>query len=260
MAGFALSFQKMKIIFCLVMVGLVAICADARAQLDELIEKGDRLEVQLKNKEALEVYLEAEKIAPNDSTVLQRISKQYGQMMADTTNRGEQKRLGDQALDYALRSKAANPNSGDARLAVAICYGKVAFFEGPGKKIEYSRFVKDEAEAAVRLNPNLDYGWHVLGRWQYEMATLNPALKAIAQTIYGKFPDASLEQAAEYLERAVKTGPPRVVHHTELGRTYAGLGRKEEARAQLQKALQLPSREKDDRESKERAQKALSSL
>lgn len=260
MVGLPLLIHEMKNLIPILIAAVLAACGHALANVDALIAKGDALEEQLKNKEALVVYLEADKISPNNSVVLQRISKQYGQMMADTSNKGEQKRLGELALDYALRSKAANPRSADARLAVAICYGKVAFFEGPGKKIEYSRMVKDEAEAAVKLNPRLDYGWHVLGRWQYEMATLNPALKMIAQTIYGKFPDASLEQAAEYLERAVKTGPPRVVHHTELGRTYAGLGRKEDARAQLQKALQLPSREKDDPESKERARKTLSSL
>ena len=59
---------------------------------------------------------------------------------------------------------------------------------------------------------------------------------------------------------SVAIQPDRVIHHVELGRTYAALGRKQEARAELNKGLALPSREKDDNESKDRARKALAAL
>jgi len=51
-----------------------------------------------------------------------------------------------------------------------------------------------------------------------------------------------------------------VSHHVELGRTYAAMGRKDEARTELRKGLGLPNREKDDPESKRRASETLGSL
>jgi Flp pilus assembly protein TadD len=100
----------------------------------------------------------------------------------------------------------------------------------------------------------------VLGRWNYELANFNAALRFLAQAIYGKFPEASNERAAECFRRAISLRPQRVIHHIELGRTYAALGRKEEARAELEKGLSLPSREKDDDETKARGRKALAAL
>jgi tetratricopeptide (TPR) repeat protein len=199
-------------------------------------------------------------LRPNDAEVLRRIAKQYAQMISDTPDRKEKIRLGRTSLEYAQRAVTADPNNSDARLSLAICYGRVAFFEPPKTRIEYSKKIEAEAREATRLNPRNDYAWHVLGRWNHELASFNFALKALVEAIYGRFPDASFEQAAEYFEKAIAVGPPRVVHHVELGRTYAALGRKEDARAQLQKGLSLPSREKDDDETKARARKALAEL
>ena len=117
-----------------------------------------------------------------------------------------------------------------------------------------------KADAAIRLNPKSDYAWHVLGRWNYELANLNAALRFVAEAIYGKMPDASNERAAECFEKAIALRPDRVIHHVELGRTYAALGRKPEALAMLKKGLSLTSREKDDGESKDRARKAMAAL
>lgn len=251
----------MKILTLLSLVLVVTMAAPARAATFEvLMEKGVALDQQARHAEALEVFLEAEKLQPDRVEVLVKISRQYGLLMDDAKGRAEQKRLGETALDYARKAKARDPNNAQARLSMAICYGKVAFLESPGTRVEYSKKIKEEAEAAVRLNPREDYAWHVLGRWNYELATFNPALRALAQVVYGKFPDASLERAAECFEKAIAVGPTRVIHHTELGRTYAELGRKDEARRELELALRLPSKEKDDEESKKRANAALRSL
>jgi tetratricopeptide (TPR) repeat protein len=123
-----------------------------------------------------------------------------------------------------------------------------------------SRLIREEADTALRLDPGLDYAWHVLGRWNYELANFNAALKFLASAIYGKLPDASNERAAECFEKAVALQPDRVIHHVELGRTYAALGQKQAALAELKIGLSLPSREKDDNETKDRARKALVTL
>lgn len=245
----------------LALVLILALMSASHAQsVPELVAQGDALDAKNRNAEALEFYLKADAAKPNDAEILRRIAKQYSQQMVSESTTPANKALGRNALDYAKRAVAADANNASARLSLAICYGKVAFLESPRTRIEYSKLIKQEADAALRLDPSQDYAWHVLGRWNYELANFNAALRFLAETIYGKFPNASNERAAECFERAIAINPNRVIHHIELGRTYAALGRKEEARAALRKGLSLPSREKDDDESKQRGRKALDRL
>ena len=117
-----------------------------------------------------------------------------------------------------------------------------------------------EAEIAARLDPKNDNAWHVLGRWNYEVANFNPILKALAQAVYGRLPDASNEKAIEYFSEAIALQPRRVAHHLELGRAYLALGEKQRARQQFNKGLSLPSTEKDDENNKQRARMTLKQL
>lgn len=227
---------------------------------DDLIRRGDRFDAQNKTLEALESYHEADKLRPNHADTLRRIAREYSQLMEDTSNRAEKKRLAALALDHALRARNLAPDNAQVRLNLAICYGKAAFLEPPRRRMQVSRVIYEEALAATQLDPSDPLAWHVLGRWQYEVANLNPALRAIAQTLYGRFPEASNEKAVEYLEKSVRLAPPTVLYHAELGRAYAALGEKEKAREQLEKALRLPDRAKDDAETKKRVREVLKSL
>ena len=248
----------MKAFLWLVALG-VTLGAHAQSAGD-LLRAGDELDAKRRYQEAVEIFLKADALQPNDAEILRRIAKEYSEQMASESRSPENKELARKALDYARCAVKSDPGNANARLSLAICYGKAAFIESARRRIEMAHLIREEAEAAVRLDPKLDYAWHVLGRWNYELANFNAALRFLAETIYGKFPDASNEQAAECFEKAVAIRPERVIHHVELGRTYAALGRRQEALAELNKGLRLPSREKDDSESKDRARKAIAAL
>jgi Flp pilus assembly protein TadD len=218
------------------------------------------LDEKSKNAEALVVFLEADKLQPNDAEILRLIARQYCQLIPATTTPAGKKQLALKSLDPALRAVQADPENANARLSLAIVYGRVAEHEGARRKVELSRLIKQEAEAAVRLDPGQELAWHILGRWNYELANFNPVLKALAQTIYGKFPDASNAKAAEHLQKAIALNPRSVLHHVELGRTYAALGEKTKARQEIEKGLALPSLAKDDEETKQRGRQALKQL
>jgi tetratricopeptide (TPR) repeat protein len=126
--------------------------------------------------------------------------------------------------------------------------------------VELSRLIRQEAETAARLDATNDYAWHVLGRWNYEVANFNPVLKALAQAIYGKLPDASNEKAVAYFAKAIALQPQRVIHRVELGRAYLAIGKREKARDAFNKGISLPSAEKDDDNNKARAREMLNQL
>lgn len=235
-------------------------CLESHGQdYHSLLRSARALDERNENARALELLRQAEALRPEDPELWLLLAKQLSQMVSDAPTRSEKLRLARESVAYAERAVAAQPRNADARLSLAICQGRLAQYEGPGRKIALSKSLKQETEAALRLDPKNDYAWHVLGRWHYEMATLNPTLRVIAETIYGRFPEASMDQAVECLEKAVALGPPRVVHHIELGRAYLAAGRTAEGKKQIEKGLRLPSREKDDEETKARGRAALAS-
>jgi tetratricopeptide (TPR) repeat protein len=234
-----------------------AFLANARG---DLIQQADALDARNENAAALEIYLAVFKEQGESAELLRRIAKQQSQLISDASSREQKHRLARESVRNAERAVELDPKSGVARLALAICLGRLANLESPRARIELAKRVRTEAEYAARLDPSQDYAWHVLGRWHYEMATLNPALRLIAESLFGKLPEASLVRAAEYFEKAIASGPPRVVHHVELGRTLIALGRVEEGRREIQTGLALPSREKEDNETKARGRAALRGL
>ncbi|MEX1119962.1 MAG: hypothetical protein WEB60_14340 [Terrimicrobiaceae bacterium] len=225
-----------------------------------LIQESEQLTDQQENRKALDVLLDADRRWPDNAAILHRIAGQYVLLMDNPLSKAEKEKFGQLALEAAERAVALAPDDAQTRLSLAIVLGQVALLESPRRQIEMSRRIREEAEAATRLDPEEDHAWHVLGRWNYELANLNPLLKSFAQAIYGKFPDASNTNAATYFRKAIASGPPRVIHHIEYGRTLAVLGEKDEAREQIERGLALPSKSKEDEESKARGRQALKSL
>jgi len=240
--------------------GLGSSALGADAAMTAAIAKGDLCDEQLKTSEALAAYLEAEKLGGKDADLLRKISREYSLSAVDVKSKDEQRALAERGLDYAKRAVAADAGNAMAQLALAIYYGRVAPYLDNKTKIAYSKLVKEHAEKAVKLDPSIDYAYHVLGAWNYEIASLNPVLRALAKLIYGAIPPGSYEDAVKNFKRAIELAPQRVAHHIELGRTYAAMGQVDLARAEINKGLALPSREKDDPGTKERGRAALAKL
>jgi tetratricopeptide (TPR) repeat protein len=224
------------------------------------MKRGDALDAKLRTKEALEVYLEAEKLDPNNAELLHRIAKQYGESMLDVSSKAEKKALGEKSLAYSKRSVAADSKNAMAQLALAVSYGRVATYLDNKTKIAYSKLVKEHVDKSIALDPRNDLAWHVLGVWQYEIANLNSILRAIAGLVYGSIPSASNEDAVKAFKKALELNPRRVANHVELGRTYFAMGKKAEAKAELEKGLSLPDQQRDDPDVKQRAREALKKI
>ncbi len=239
---------------------LLTVASFAANQAEEAEARGDAFDAQLKTKEALAAYLDAEKLGAKDAEIYRKIAREYALAIVDTGSKAEQKELGLKAVGYAQKAVATNPRDAQAHLALAICYGRVAPLLDNKTKIANSRLVKEHVEKSIALDPADDYAYHVLGAWHYELAGLNPLLRAVAQLVYGSIPPASYDIAVKNFKKAIELAPQRVSHHVELGRTYAALGQKDLARASINKGLALPNREKDDGDTKQRGRAALAKL
>ncbi len=227
---------------------------------DELIKKGDAHYAKLETADALKYYLPAEKLEPDNADLLVKISREYRHLMSDASAKAEKLRLGAIAKAYAQRAVSLDPNDPDSYLAVAITYGKLLPYQGNKERVEASRTIKSAAEKVVNLDPSNDLGWHLLGRWHVNMADVGPVTKALGSLVYGKLPPSSNEDAERYFLKAISLNPNRLMHYVELGRTYAQMGRKVEAKKYLTKGLGMRETEKDDGETKEKGRQLLAKL
>ena len=227
---------------------------------DELIREGDVCDVKLAAGDALKCYLPAEKMEPGNCQLLARIARQYRHLMADAPGKDEKMRLGMISLDYAKRAAAAGPNDSEAQLSPAISYGKMMPIMSAKEQVDASPRIKVAVDKALALDPHNDLAWHVLGRWNRILADVSSLKRTLAGAIYGKLPTGSNEEAARCLEKAISINHNRVIHYIELGRIYAQMGRKDDARRMISKGLSMPSVEKDDTEAKDLGRVALAKL
>ncbi len=228
-------------------------------QAEELIRQGDAAVSAMHAQEALALFDQAAQADPNDVEILLRISQQCSNLIAQANSPAEALAYAQRSLAEAQQAVAVAPDNAKAHLALAIAYGRLTDFEDNRTKVEYSRQVKAEADKALELDPKDDFTYHVLGRWNYSVATLNPVLKLIAKYIYGGMPDASLEEAESDYQKAIALAPQRVIHHHELARVYAALGQMDAARKEWQTELTLKPEDnegvKDQQEARENLEK-----
>ncbi|MBV8587434.1 MAG: hypothetical protein JO308_14185 [Verrucomicrobia bacterium] len=232
---------------------LTARASDQKA----LSERVNRLEDTDQYSAALSLLLEAEKANPGDPFLLARISEIYSELSDQGSDEGTKKKSAQTAIDYAKQAVTKGPNLGEAHLAMAIAIGKMTDFVDNRTKMEYSRTIKSEAEKAVQLDPTLDQGYLILARWNFEMTQLNPVLKGLAQVMYGQMPAASESQAIAYFQKAIAAKPDRIENYYEYGDALSRMGKKDEAKAQFEKVLQLPAPGSDDRRMQSEARKQL---
>lgn len=226
----------------------------------ELWDQALQAESELRTRDALQILLQVEKLAPDNSKVLQKIARQYSDSTVDTANEEAQRRLLDKALEYSQRATDIDPDDPVNLLSLAITQGKMATLEGNKAKVEAARVIKANAREAIELDPEYAWAHHVLGRWHREVDELGSIARFFTKVLYGGLPEASIDEAVYHLEKATELDPENLNHHLELGFAYAAAGEKKRAIEKLEKGLQMPSREKHDEAAKIRAKRMLEKI
>ena len=227
---------------------------------DQLVERAKVFERKFDANDALPLYLAAEKLQPQNCHILVRIARQYRYLMTDASAKEEKLRLGHMALDYSQRAATAGPQDSDAQLATAITLGKMLPYMPTKEQVAASPKIKESVDKALQIDPKNDTAWHILGRWNRVLADVNVIKRALAGIIYGSLPKGSNEEAEYDMKRAIELNPNRLMHYIELGRVYAQMGRKDDARQFINKGLAMPDAEKDDPETKQRGRETLQKL
>lgn len=232
----------------------------AAADLDSLLREAQAAEARFDPARALELYLQAEPARPDDARILQKVARQYSDLVLDQPTREAKRAFALKALDYARRAEALEPRDAEIALSVAISHGKLATYSDTAAKLEYSRLVKAGAERALALDPGYAWAHHILGRWHQEVAELGRTARFFVRLIHGGLPPASKAEAVRHLRRATELEPAEPNHWLELGHALAAAGDKAAARTAWEKGLALPARDRHAGPAMQRARAALQAL
>ena len=208
--------------------------------------EGDVFRDAFNSKMALESYLNANREDSSYATYIWKIVREYTDLGFFADNDDDTKAFYADAEKWARDCVSMFPDNADCHLFLSVAMGRVALFSGGKKKVNLSKEVKEEAIKAIELNPNLDGSYHVLGRWNREVANLSWFLRAAAKIIYGGLPSASNEDAVKNFDIAIDLRPDRMLHYFELGVTYKELGEKAYAREAFEKCLSMDVAERQD--------------
>jgi tetratricopeptide (TPR) repeat protein len=156
----------------------------------------------------------------------------------------------ERGIAVARQAIEAKPDRPEGHFWLAADMGTLAESFGLRAGLRYRKPVKDELETALRLAPAYMDGSpdRVLGRWYFRVPRL-----------FG----GSNARAEEHLRASLKYDPQSTVSHFFLAELFIDEGRNAEARAELQKVIDVPLSAQwapEDREYKEKARALLAKV
>ena len=218
-----------------------------------VVKEADRLEALPNEKAALLKFKEALVLQPISLYALAKCSElccRVGGREKNTKVRDEYYAV---AQGYAKTALQLYPNSDEANVAMAFSIAKSLLLKSGKEKIIAVKQLKSYGDKAVTENSRNFKAWHVLGKWNYEVSSLNAIERAAVKIIYGGLPAASLSNSIMYYEKAKSLAPGFTLNYLELAKAYNKNDEKNKALTQLNYLLAIKNQTEDDPRIKEEA-------
>jgi tetratricopeptide (TPR) repeat protein len=224
---------------------------------NKLMSEARQLEAAFKENEAMVKYLDVLKIQPRNYTALCKVSELYSLLGKRQPTKEKQKIYYRAARNYAQQALLVNPSHPDANFVMALAMGRMAIISSGEEKIKAVKDIKIYAEKCVQLDPQGFKGYHILGRWHYEISNLSAVEKWLVKIAYGSLPEASLQEAIANYEKSRQLNPGLLINYMELAKCFHRKDENKKANEMLQQVIQLPSKTIDDPTVKEEARKLM---
>jgi tetratricopeptide (TPR) repeat protein len=162
----------------------------------------------------------------------------------------ERRRFFEQGIDAGRKAVALQPNRPEGHFWIAANMGALAESYGLRQGLKYRKPIKEELETVLRLDPRFQQGSadRALGRWYFKVPSL-----------FG----GSHKEAEAHLRASLTYNPNSTASHFFLAELLLDDGRKDDARAELQKIRDAPidpDWAPEDRDFKDKAGKMAESL
>jgi len=246
-------------LFLLVITG-----ASVAQTVDSLIQEGDKFTEEFNNQKALDSYLKADKISPDNWQILWRISRAYVNIavhMPATTGDEEDAQLAvyEKALGYVDRAVKLAKNKSIVYVRRAVVNGRIALFKGVFTVGGVVNQVRDDCEKAIKLNNGDTYtmalAHYILGRTHAKVSEKWAPARAILGLGW-----ADKDSALVQLKKAVDMYPNFRMFYLELGKIYLEDDDYDKAKYYLNKVIETPKKEQDDDQVLAEAKQLLNDL
>ncbi|MEO5890448.1 MAG: hypothetical protein ABIQ31_09360 [Ferruginibacter sp.] len=222
-----------------------------------LLKEANRLENVPNEKAAFAKFKEVLKLQPVNTYALNKCSELCSRIGKRQVNIKLVEDYYAAARTYAGNSLKVNPNNSEANCVMAIALGRSSLNSSGREKINNAREIKKYVEAAIKNDPKNFKAWHVLGRWNYEICTLNGIEKSAVKIFYGGLPAASLRESILAFEKAQSITDGFILNYFEMAKAYKMNNQVGKAMAILAKMMTIPNQTEDDPTIKEDGKKLI---
>ncbi len=215
--------------------------------LNDLIRQADQYEAAMNDLQAFEKYKEATKIQPTNiyaickaSEICSRIG---ARLKADKAQRASYFQA---AKMYAQTAVKLEPASSEANFVMALVMGREALDKGGEEKIAAVKDIKHYADLSVKYNPQNYKAWYILGKWYYEVSSLNYFERTAVKMFFGALPPAKIDDAIACLEKTKSLNPGFILNYLSLAKAYKKKDEETMAKQNLASMFSLPDKTQDD--------------
>lgn len=242
------------------LMALVFACIVYAQDVDALIKDAEKSERDLKETDALNKYKDILAVDPTNLKALCRsaeLTSRIGNRFKDDKQKEE---AFSKARTYADAALKVNHADADANASIAAVAMRASTVTGGKERARNLRDMKNYADSALLINPKHGKALYILGKWNYELNTMNVADKAAVKVLFGGMPKASLEDAIDNFEKARIADPFLMIDYLDLANAYIKFHRTDKAIDVLNKMSKLPPRTEDDMGYKAEGKTLLASL
>ena len=246
----------MKHIIFILLSTLSFLCPAAQ-DITALIKEADRLEAVPDEMAAFAKFKEVLKIKPTNLHALSKSSElcsRIGKRQTDHKLRNEYYAA---AKIYAETALKLDPTNAEASCSMAIALGRSTMSKSGKEKIANAKDIRKYLDISLKSDPNYFLAWHVLGRWHYEISSLNFFERSAVKLLYGGLPASSFRESVAAFERSEALTSGFILNYFELAKAYQRNGQTSKAISTLKLLLTLPNHTEDDPMIKEDSRKML---
>uniref|UniRef100_UPI0037E8C25A regulator of microtubule dynamics protein 3 n=1 Tax=Semicossyphus pulcher TaxID=241346 RepID=UPI0037E8C25A len=180
---------------------------------------------------------------------LWRLARAYSDMYESTEDKQEKKHYAQQGRQEAELALKKNGLNAECHKWLAVLTGLTSQHESMHSKLKSSHILKEHLDRALALRDDDPMCFYLLGRWCYEVATLDWLEKKAAAAVYQSPPTSTLHDALENFLKAEELSPgfSKTVR-LYIAKCHQELGNISEATNWTELALKMTSHSNDDEE------------
>jgi tetratricopeptide (TPR) repeat protein len=235
-----------KIFFSLIFCSQFIVQVSAQTQA-ELMVQAKTLITALNETEAYPILVKAIK-ANNTNlealTMAAFYADKEGNRQTNTKKRNDFYQASKIFAESALKQY---PLDAEANYVMGVALGRIALISSSKEKIKLSKEIKLLGEKCIQLNPNHAGGYHLLGKWHYEVHNLNFAEKAAVNLLFGGLPAADINKSVSYIQKAILLNPTNLLYYLDAAKSLHQIKKDAAAIELLNKMMTLKQTSQDDK-------------